>query len=136
MNQLDISLNYFNNALVTAEITKDIDSKASIFEGISAILCDKRDYKNALGYMQKSEQIFKSYKDIYRLKTTYKNYVIVFTELNQRDSVAKYFDKFEQLSDSLYTQQSTKSIAEMQTKVSNYYRIQVMGNLGLRYLII
>jgi tetratricopeptide (TPR) repeat protein len=116
LKKFDIALQYFDSALFSSHIVKDKDLTASIYEGMSGVLSDQGNYKNALEYLRKYEVLIKEIKAPDRLKNTYYNYAHVFTYLNQPDSVSKYFDKYEQISDSLYNEQTSNAIAEMQTK--------------------
>ncbi len=44
------------------------------------------------------------------------NFIEIYSHLNKPDSVVKYFQTYQELSDTLFSEQNSKSIAEMQTK--------------------
>lgn len=116
MGQNELALKYFNDALPIATQIGDKDLISSIMENIGTVYVDKGDYSNALKYMHNSEKIFVELKDKKQLLNLSANFIEIYTKINQPDSVLLYFQLYQQLSDSLFSEQKSKSIAEMQTK--------------------
>lgn len=107
---------YYKEALVNAEKMGDKVVLGTMFQNIGTEYFAKGNYKQALEYLQKSKLIFTELNDKQTLKEITSNLVELYAKLNQPDSVGAYLKLFRKLADSLYNQQTTTAIAEMQTK--------------------
>lgn len=112
----EIALDYFNHALDKAQNVGDVALISTIFQNIGTVYSAKGDYIKALEYMHKSEKILNEIKDKKSLLELSPNFVELYSRINQTDSVMKYMQIYQQLSDTIFNEQTTKSIAEMQTK--------------------
>jgi YesN/AraC family two-component response regulator len=66
--------------------------------------------------MIKSDKGFTEINDKKTLIENSSNFIEIFSRLNKPDSVLKYFRRYQRLSDSLFSEQNSKSIADMQTR--------------------
>ncbi len=112
----DIALGFFNNALPIAIQMGDKNVVSVIFQNIGTTYNDKGDYTKALEYMHKSERILNEIKDKKSLREISVNFIELYSRINQPDNVVVYLNRYQQLSDTIFSEQNSKSIAEMQTK--------------------
>jgi len=112
----DMAINLFNNALITAKRIGDISLISTVFQNLGTVYYKNGDYLKALDYMLKTEKLFTEIKDKKALQEISTNFIEIYSRLNQPDSVLKYFERYQQLSDTLFNEQNNKTIAEIQTK--------------------
>ena len=112
----DLALNYFKSNLETAELVRDKTLISGANQNIGTIYFNKGNYSQALEYMRKSEKILLEVNDKNSLVNLSQNFIEIFSQLNKPDSILKYFHRYQQLTDSLFSEQNSNSIAEMQTK--------------------
>ena len=110
------ALGYFNTALPIAQQIGNKSSISMLYQNIGTTYFDKGDFRKALEYMHKSDKILKEINDKNSLLEISENFIVIYAHLNQPENVEKYFKRFHELSDTIFNEQSTKSIAEMQTK--------------------
>lgn len=113
---VDKASGFYHEALTNAEKMGDKVVLGTMFQNIGTEYFAKGNNKQALEYLQKSKLIFSGLNDMHTLKEIASNLVELYAKLNQPDSVGAYLKLFRQLSDSLYNQQTTTAVAEMQTK--------------------
>lgn len=70
----------------------------------------------ALNNYYKSLQVFNKSLDKYNVKECYKQISITYNKLNKYDSAYNYMQLYSDIKDSIYTEESSKQIADMQTK--------------------
>lgn len=116
IGEIDKASLYFKNALDDAIKVGDKSLLATVYENIGGEYFSKGNYKNALTYLRKSSELLTELNDVYSLKEISLKYIELFSRMNQSDSTIAYLNIYQQLSDSLYNQQTTTTIAEMQTK--------------------
>lgn len=130
--QNELAFKYLNTALTDANKIGDKSLTAAILENIGTVYCDKNDFSNGLKYMHISERIFKEINDQQTLRSMAQNFIEIFSRINRPDSVMLYFQKYQQLSDSLYNEQSSKAIAEIQTKYETEKKDKEIATLNLQ----
>lgn len=116
MGQNELALKYFNDDLPIATQIGDKELISSVLENIGTIYVDNGDYSEALRYMRKSEKILIEINDRRSLQEMSVNFIELYSRINQPDSVVKYLQLYRQLSDSLFSEQISSSVAEMQAK--------------------
>lgn len=112
----DLSLNFFNEAIITATSIGDIALVTTILQNIGTIHYDNGDYLKALECVLKAEKEFIKINDRHSLMKNKINIIEIYSHLNQPDSLLKNFNQYQELSDSIYKEDIGKSIVEMQAK--------------------
>ncbi|HEY5510948.1 MAG TPA: tetratricopeptide repeat protein [Prolixibacteraceae bacterium] len=110
------ALGYFHSALPIAQKMGEPRLISSLYENIGVMYLDKGDFLKALEYIRKSEKICIELNNKRLLLDISINFIDLFSRTNQPDSISKYFKRYQQLSDTIFNEQNTKAIAEMQTK--------------------
>lgn len=116
MGNIKIALEYAENELRTAQQIGDVASISATFQNISILYSDRGDYSRALQYMHSAEKITNGLKDKKTLLNLSANFIDLYSRANKPDSVAIYFKKYQTLSDTIFNEQNSRSIAELQTK--------------------
>ena len=132
LTEIDKASVYYKTALGNAEKMGDKVVLATMYQNIGGEYSAKGFYKKALEYLQKSKLIFTELNDKHTLKELASNMVELHAKLNQPDSVGAYLKLFRQLSDSLYDQQTTTAVAEMQTKYETGKKEQEIQLAGIK----
>lgn len=112
----DLALKYLNSAFDEAQKMGDSSLIAAILQNTGTVYFDKGEYQKAIDNSQKAWKMYAGLNDSYALMQLSQNYIEIYSRINKPDSVVKYFQKYKELSDSLFSQQTASSIAEMQTK--------------------
>ncbi|MBW6535698.1 MAG: tetratricopeptide repeat protein [Mariniphaga sp.] len=112
----DIAFDYFEKSLESAQQIGDMNLISTSFQNIGTEYFAKGDYLKALEFMRKAEKVLLDINDKYSLMKICQNFIEIYSLLNQPDSVSKYFQYYQQYSDSIYNEKATTVIAEMQTK--------------------
>ena len=112
----DMAISYFDKALPIAIQMGDKNVVSVLFQNIGSVYQDKGEYLKALEYMHKSEILLKEINDKKSLLDISPTFIELYSRINQLDSVVKYLKIYQQLSDTIFNEQNSKSIAEMQTK--------------------
>ncbi|MCH8318308.1 MAG: tetratricopeptide repeat protein, partial [Bacteroidetes bacterium] len=89
---------------------------AEILNNLGEVYRLQGNYEKAIDYSKKSLAIAKEIGSKENIKNAYKNLSEIYASLNQFKSAYKYHKLFSQIKDSLFNEQSSKQIAEMQTK--------------------
>lgn len=110
------ALSYFNNAMPIALQMGDQNVISVLYQNIATASYDLGDFLKALDYLRKSEKILNEINDKKSLREISVNFIEIYSRINQPDSVIKYLNLYQQLSDTIFNEQNSKSIAEMQTK--------------------
>lgn len=122
----EVAIKLYNNALIAAQSIGDISLISTVNQNLSTVYYDKGDYLKALDYLLKTEKIFTEIKDRKALLEISTNFIEIFSRLNKPDSVLKYFRRYQRLSDSLFSEQNSKSIAEIQTRYETEKKDQLI----------
>ena len=107
---------FYLEALKGAEKMGDKVVLGTMYQNIAGEYLAKGNYNLALEKLLESKRIFTELNDLHTLKELASNLIELYAKMNQPDSVGIYLKHFRQLSDSLYNQNTTASIAEIQTK--------------------
>ena len=110
------ALRYFNTSLPIAQKIGDRQLISTLYGNVGAVYSDKGDFRKALEYMRKSEKMLNEINDKQTLVEISESFICLYARMNQPDSVRKYLTKYKQLSDTIFNEQNTRAIAEMQTK--------------------
>lgn len=113
---IEIAIDLFNNALATAQLMDDKSLISSAYQNLSIIYSVRGDYKKSLDYILKTDKILTVIKDKKALRDISANFIDIYSRLNKPDSVVKYFQRYQQLSDTIFNEQNSKSLAEVQTR--------------------
>lgn len=112
----EIAIKLYQNALVTAQRIGSVSLISTVLQNLGTIYYDNGDYLKALDYMLKTDKVLTEIKNKRALQEISINFIEIYSRLNQPDSVLKYLQRYQQLSDTIFSEQNSKSIAEMQTK--------------------
>ena len=110
------ALNHYNDALYAAQQIGDVDLIASVLQNIGTIYFNNGDYLKALEYMLKVEKKLTEINNRKGIMENLPNFIEIYSRLNQPDSVIKYFQIYQILSNTIFNEQNSSAIAEMQTK--------------------
>lgn len=122
----EVAIKLYNNALIAAQSIGDLSLISTVIQNLSTVYYAKGDYLKALDYLLKTKKIFTEIKDRKALLEISTNFIEIFSRLNKPDSVLKYFQRYQRLSDSLFSEQNSKSIAEMQTRYETEKKDQLI----------
>lgn len=132
LGNYNLALNYFNSSLSTAELSGDKNLISTAVQNIGTVYYATGDYLKALEYMQKSEKILKEINDKHALMELSQNFIEIYSRLNKPDSIVKYFQTYKELSDTMFSEQNSKSIAEMHTKYESGKKEQELELSAIR----
>ena len=116
LGEQEKALNCFFSALLIAKKIEEPRIISSLYASIGETYRNKGDFLKALEYMRKAEKTCLGQNHKTLLLELFNNFIDIYNQLNQPDSVSRYFKRYQQLSDTIFNEQTTKSIAEMQTK--------------------
>ncbi|MBN2894072.1 MAG: tetratricopeptide repeat protein [Bacteroidales bacterium] len=116
MNNYDSSLYYFNKALVINKSTNIEFDIANVWNNIATVLYYQD--KNSLAIKYLDSAIFISYKNNERelLKNAYKMMSNIYKDWQKFDSAFKYLNLYTIYKDSLFDENFSEQIADMETK--------------------
>ena len=132
MGHNELALNYFNDVLPIALQIGDKELTSTVFQNIGTVYSDRGEFLKALEYMHKSEKILIGIKDNKSLQEISVNFIELYSRINKPDSVVKYLQIYQQLTDTIFSQQNSKSIAEMQTKYDTEKKDKEIAYLNLQ----
>ena len=110
------ALDNLNMSLLIAKKIGDSQLISTLYGNLGDVYSENGDFQKALEYMHKSEQMLQENNDKFTLLQISMAFIVLYARMNQPDSVKKYLEKYKQLQDTIYSEQTTKAIAEMQTK--------------------
>jgi tetratricopeptide (TPR) repeat protein len=128
----ELALKYFNDVLPIALQIGDKELTSTVFQNIGTVYIDRGEFLKALEYMHKSEKILIGIKDKKSLQEISVNFIELYSRINKPDSVVKYLQIYQQLTDTIFNQQNSKSIAEMQTKYDTEKKDKEIAYLNLQ----
>ena len=111
-----LALEYFNIALNDAKKIGDQNLIAAILQNTGTVYFDKGEYVKSIEYSREAWDIYIELNDLNALMQLSQNFVEIYSRINKPDSIVKFFQKYKELSDSLFSRQTASSIAEIQTK--------------------
>ena len=116
MNSYDEALENFFISLNLLEETGDKEEVANLSTNIGGVYISKRDYAKAKEWLQKGFQLAKQIGARPLLIQSYKGLAALSESMGNYKNAYKYEQFYVQYNDSLFSEKSTKQIAEMQTK--------------------
>jgi tetratricopeptide (TPR) repeat protein len=122
----DKALPIFVNALAMARSIGDLSLISSINRNLSTIYIGKGSYQKALYYLQRADSISNILKDNNALVENSVDFIEIFSHSNKPDSILKYFHRFHDLSDTIYSEKNMKAIAGMQSKYESDKKDQLL----------
>lgn len=116
INENDKALKVFQYA---CQISQELDNKYGTglnLTGIGTAYRKKNNIKMALVNYYKSMDIFMRSYAKYDLKDVYKEIAITYNKQNKNDSAFRYMQLYAAINDSIFSEENSKMIAQMQTK--------------------
>ncbi len=129
--EYDRALECFKSSLDYGYVSGDKSIIGTSLHNIATILSDQKDTKAALDYFRQAERIYIETHDTKYLCDLYFNYVILYNQLNQQDSVYKYIHVYTAYKDSLLSEQTIRSVTELQTKYDTEKKEKEIALLNL-----
>lgn len=118
-----IRINENNKALKVLEdayqIMRELDNRYGMGQTLLAIgnaYRQKENYEMSLVYYYNSMIVFKKSDAKYDLKSVYEEIAITYNKQNKNDSAFHYIQLYALIKDSIFSEENSKLIAEMQTK--------------------
>ena len=118
------ALTYYFKSL---EIHKELEDKlgtAEALNNISIIFSRQNDHRQAIKYQTKGLAIAKEIGAIKIIADGYKNLADAYSKSNNYKKAAEYLRFYASLKDTLFNEQSSKQIAEMQTKYETEKKVK------------
>ncbi|PCH90883.1 MAG: hypothetical protein COB85_09830, partial [Bacteroidetes bacterium] len=112
----DMSIDYFLKSL---NIDQEVDNKDGIarsLNNLGEVYLAKGDQKIAIEYLEKSMLVAKKIGQKHIIMGTNRNLELIAAELNDFESAYRYHRIYSSYKDSLFNQEKSKQITEMQTK--------------------
>lgn len=81
---------------------------------IANLYLKSTNFAKAAEFLYKSEKLCRNDRNL--MSEVSKSFIELYSRLNQPEGVSRYFAIYDQLKDSIFSEQTTKAIAEMQTK--------------------
>ena len=116
----------FQNALEPAKLIGDLQLLSTLYQNIGKVYHEKGSYHKSMEFLLRTDSILKIIKDNRALLENSQDLIEVFSHLDISDSVLKYFQRCQVLSDTIFSEQKSKSIAEMQTKYESDKKDQLL----------
>ncbi len=116
LEKYDDAINYFTKGL---EIKLELDNQKGIpvsYLNIGNALQEKGDYALSLEYYKNGKSIAEELGDAENYLHIISNIVNVYMELGEADSAAALFDEYNLLRDSVYNQEKSRQLTELQTQ--------------------
>jgi diguanylate cyclase (GGDEF)-like protein len=111
-----IALDYLLKALkIDEEIGKKLDISASI-TNIGSIYRELKMYDKAILYLEKGLKLAEEIKAKHVIQEIYLNFSVINSELGYNKKALAYHKLYSELRDSIFTERSSKKMAEMQAK--------------------
>ncbi|HEX8515568.1 MAG TPA: sensor histidine kinase [Bacteroidia bacterium] len=86
------------------------------YNNLSGAYNKKKDHRIALDYSLRSLALANELKSKSKLKTVYRDLSYCYKQLNDHESALNYYEKYAALNDSIYSEESARQIAELQTR--------------------
>lgn len=116
MNENEKALEYFEKALKDAEYLNEKSFSAAVFQNIGKVYQKKEKYDKALYYYYASDSLLNQINDKRSLIELSENFIEIYSLISKPDSVKKYFLRHRDLSDSIFNEQMSASIADLKIK--------------------
>ncbi|MBL0329444.1 MAG: tetratricopeptide repeat protein [Bacteroidetes bacterium] len=116
MNHAEKSLNYYLQSLEIERILGNDRNVALTLSNIGEVYFQLKDYKNAIKISEECIQISKKMDFKPQLKQAYQVLSESYKDLKQFEKALDYHELYANIKDSIFSEESASSIAEMQTK--------------------
>lgn len=113
--EYDKALNYCLLGLELNQSLNDLNYLANSQIRVAQLFIDKNDYQNALIYLESALEVSIKAQSKANLKDTYNLMYTIYKKLNKPDLALKYLEMAGQLNDSILSDETRKSIIQMQT---------------------
>ncbi|MCD4746251.1 MAG: tetratricopeptide repeat-containing sensor histidine kinase, partial [Bacteroidales bacterium] len=110
------ALDYYRRSLKLKKEMDDIWGIATSNINIGGVFLRLNNYDSSKIYIDKVLEVAKSMKWNHLLKSVYKSYADLYSAKGNYKKALEYYKLFKEVHDSLYSYESTKTIAEIQTK--------------------
>jgi tetratricopeptide (TPR) repeat protein len=110
------SVNYFYKAYQLAEKTGQKRLVATTANNLAAYYVEREEYDEALAYAQKGRPYAEEVEDKHLLKDVYINFSYIYSGKKEYKKALEYCRLAFEINDKIYTEESSKQIAEMQTR--------------------
>ena len=114
--EYDKALEYIMKAVNSVEESGDNYGMIYYLSGVGMVHKKKGDYPKAIDYFNQSLDLAKDYGGKREMRNAYLRLANSYAELNDFEKAYSYFNNYNSIKDSLYTEESTKAIAEMREK--------------------
>ena len=114
--KLDIALAYIDEAILIADSSGMLLQKSTLFSEKAGVLVEKRQFNQAEEYYFQSLQIAKKENIQEDIRDNYEGLAELFEKKGDLANTVRYLKLFSDIKDSLLTESSQRSIAEMQTR--------------------
>ncbi len=117
-NQLryDEAIKYYTKGLETKIKLNDQKGALISYHNIGSVLQKKEDYEQSLEYYKKGKRIAEELGDAENYLHIISNIVNVYMELGKADSAAVLFEEYNLLRDSVYNEEKSRQLTELQTQ--------------------
>lgn len=116
LNQTDSAQNYYLLALKINESGENARSLAGVYSNLGKLYLGKKDYRSALVYLSKAKNGQEKIGDFFNLSVTYQAMSEVYAAMGDYKNAYTYYNLFHRATDSMFNQNMSQSIAEMQAK--------------------
>lgn len=116
LQQSDKALPYYLKSLTIAKALGDLRSVALIESNIGEVYCQLKDYKNAIKYSEECIKIAEKSDFKPQLKQAYYVLAESYKLTNNCTKALAFHELYANIKDSIFSDESAQSIAEMQTK--------------------
>ncbi|MEA2096361.1 MAG: tetratricopeptide repeat-containing sensor histidine kinase [Candidatus Cloacimonadota bacterium] len=116
LNNFSMSLEYYLEALKLKEEIGDIWGISNTSLNIGQIYVKLKNYKKAFIYINNALEIADKIESKHLQKNSYNNFSELYTAREDYQKALEYYKLYTEVKDSIFTEESSEKIAEMQTK--------------------
>ncbi|MBL4655539.1 MAG: tetratricopeptide repeat protein [Bacteroidia bacterium] len=114
--EYDKALEYIMKAINLVEESGDTYGMMIFLSGAGMVYKKKGDYAKAIDYFNQSLDLAKDYGGKKEMRNAYLRLAKSYAELNDFEEAYSFFNSYNAIKDSLFTEESTKAVAEMREK--------------------
>ena len=116
LKEYDKALNFTEQALTIADEIGNVFEATSIKQNLAEIMIKKREFSKAESYLKGVGKLLRKEKNNRLLLINFKLYSELFFEQKKYKQSVEFHRKYSELNARIFTEESSKKIAEMQTK--------------------
>lgn len=109
-------LDFFNKALAIFEETGELSGMVAAYIDIAECNVQVKNYDRAASFYLKAQKIVEELGDKEKKSLVYKGLALVYSNIKNFEKAFQYYHLYSGLKDTLYGEESSKQIAEMQAK--------------------